>query len=206
MTAFDPERNVDKFLQDSVLADIPVHSLDLLREQKKLYEEARIMFENIKTRKTVLDQIEETTKEYERQLKTKTLRSMMFEYQYINKNKIEINNKNIELENLKIEKINLAKTREEAASNLEKARKLLSDAEGKNANVKASLEKLEEEQRTSGSDPSLFAPSAQVSMFDLSGDAFIEEVAAIDPDQLTPKNALDRLYALVARARKLRYE
>ena len=35
MTAFDPERNVDKFLQDSVLADIPVHSLDLLREQKK---------------------------------------------------------------------------------------------------------------------------------------------------------------------------
>ena len=43
-------------------------------------------------------------------------------------------------------------------------------------------------------------------MFDLSGDAFIEEVAAIDPDQLTPKNALDRLYALVSRARKLRYE
>ena len=145
MTAFDPERNVDKFLQDSVLADIPVHSLDLLREQKKLYEEARIMFENIKTRKTVLDQIEETTKEYEKQLKTKTLRSMMFEYQYINKNIIEIKNKNIELENLKIEKINLAKTREEAASNLEKARKLLSEAEGKNANVKAGLEKLEEE-------------------------------------------------------------
>ena len=69
----------------------------------------------------------------------------MFEYQYINKNIIEIKNKNIELENLKIEKINLAKTREEAASNLEKARKLLSDAEGKNANVKAGLEKLEEE-------------------------------------------------------------
>jgi len=68
------------------------------------------------------------------------------------------------------------------------------------------LEKLEEDQRTSGSDPSRFAPSAQVSMFDLSGDAFIEEIAAIDPDQLTPKNALDRLYKLVARARKLRCE
>ena len=68
------------------------------------------------------------------------------------------------------------------------------------------LEKLEEEQRASGSDPSLFAPSAQVNMFDLSGDAFIEEVAAIDPDQLSPKDALDRLYKLVGRARKLRYE
>ena len=53
MTAFDPERNVDKFLQDSVLADVPVHSLELLREQKKLYEEARAMFENIKTRKNL---------------------------------------------------------------------------------------------------------------------------------------------------------
>ena len=74
MTAFDPERNVDKFLQDSVLADIPVHSIELLREQKKLYEEARIMFENIKTRKNLLEQIEEKTREYEKQLKAKNLR------------------------------------------------------------------------------------------------------------------------------------
>ena len=37
------------------------------------------------------------TKEYEKQLKTKTLRSMMFEYQYINKNIIEIKyNQNID--------------------------------------------------------------------------------------------------------------
>ena len=145
MTAFDPERNVDKFLQDSVLADIPVHSLELLREQKKLYEEARVMFENIKTRKTVLEQIEETTRDYEKQLKTKTLRSMMFEYQYINKNKIEIANKRLELENLRIEKSSLAEKRKEAADNLEKARKMLSDAESKNASVKSSLKTLEDE-------------------------------------------------------------
>lgn len=145
MTAFDPERNVDKFLQDSVLADIPVHSLELLREQKKLYEEAREMFEINKIRKTVLEHIEETTKEYERQLKTKNLRSMMFEYQFINKNKIEIDNKKIELENLKIEKSNLAEKREESKASLEKARKLLSDAESKNANAKSSLKNLEDE-------------------------------------------------------------
>ena len=145
MTAFDPERNVDKFLQDSVLADIPVHSLELLREQKKLYEEAREMFENIKIRKTVLEQIEEKTREYERQVKTKTLRSLIFEYQFINKNKIEINNKKIEFENLEIEKNNLAEKRAEASANLEKARKLLSDAESKNADAKSSLEKLKEE-------------------------------------------------------------
>lgn len=145
MTAFDPERNVDKFLQDSVLADIPVHSLELLREQKKLYEDAREMFENIKTRKNVLEQIEETTREYEKQLKAKILRSMIFEYQYINKNKIEIDAKKIELESLIIEKSNLAKKSAEASVNLENARKLLSEAERKNLDVKSSLEKLESE-------------------------------------------------------------
>lgn len=150
MTAFDPERNVDKFLQDSVLADIPVHSLEILREQKKLYEEARVMFENIKTRKSVLEQVEETTQEYEKQLKTKILRSMIFEYQYINKNKLEIDNKKIELENLEIEKTNLTEKRAEAATNFEHARKLLSDAESKNADVKSSLNSLEDEKEKCG--------------------------------------------------------
>lgn len=142
MTAFNPERNVDKFLQDSVLADIPVHSLELLREQKKLYEDARDMYENIRVRKTILEQIEDAICKYERQCKIKTLRSLIFEYQYINKNKIEIEHKKTELENLKIEKENLLCKREQASADFEKARKLLSDAEGKNENVKSSLEKL----------------------------------------------------------------
>lgn len=145
MTAFDPERNVDKFLQDSVLADIPVHSLGLLREQKKLYEEAREMFENIKTRKNVLEKIEKSTREYERQLKAKNLRSMIFEYQFISKNKIEIENKNLEVKNLELEKTSLENKKAEASANLEKMRKLLSEAENENANIKSALEKLEDE-------------------------------------------------------------
>lgn len=66
------------------------------------------------------------------------------------------------------------------------------------------LDKLEEEHAPGSGAAAQFAPSAQVSMFDLSGDAFIEEVADIDPDQLTPRDALDRLYKLVSEARKLR--
>lgn len=149
MTAFDPERNVDKFLQDSVLADIPVHSLELLREQKKLYEEASDMFENIKTRKNVLEKIEKATQEYEKQLKSRNLRSMIYEYQFINQNKIEIDRKTNRLENLLIEKESLAKKREEVSENLEKARKLLTDAENNNATVTKTLEKLEEEKKIS---------------------------------------------------------
>lgn len=68
------------------------------------------------------------------------------------------------------------------------------------------LERLEQEQLAEHQDISRFVPSQQVSMFDLSGDAFIEEVASIDPDQMTPRDALDELYKLVKRAKKLRCE
>ncbi len=68
------------------------------------------------------------------------------------------------------------------------------------------LEKLEEEKGSPESGARRFAPSEQVRMFDLPGDAFIEEVAALDPDRLTPKDALDEVYKLVSRARKLRCE
>lgn len=68
------------------------------------------------------------------------------------------------------------------------------------------LERLESEPSGGRGDPNRFAPSAQVSMFDLSGDAFIEEVASLEPDQMTPRDALDQIYRLVSRARKLRCE
>ena len=70
--------------------------------------------------------------------------------------------------------------------------------------AKEILERLEEEQRQSGAPSAKFLPSAQIDMFDLEGDSFIEEVASLDPDQMTPKDALDSLYKLVSRARKLR--
>lgn len=68
------------------------------------------------------------------------------------------------------------------------------------------LERLEAEPSEPHNDANRFAPSAQVSMFDLSGDAFIEEVASLDPDRMTPRDALGRIYRLVSRARKLRCE
>ncbi len=66
------------------------------------------------------------------------------------------------------------------------------------------LERLEEEQELNGADKGKFKPSAQIGMFDLEGDAFIEETAALEPDQMTPRDALNCLYKLVSRARKLR--
>ena len=68
------------------------------------------------------------------------------------------------------------------------------------------LERLEAEPSEPHNDANRFAPSAQVNMFDLSGDAFIEEVASLEPDRMTPRDALDQLYRLVSQAKKLRCE
>ena len=52
----------------------------------------------------------------------------------------------MELKNLQIEKDTLVEKRTESSENLEKARKLLSDAESKNADVKSTLEKLKNDE------------------------------------------------------------
>lgn len=48
----------------------------------------------------------------------------------------------------------------------------------------------------------LSSPSLQMEFLDLKGDAIIQELAGISPDEMSPKQALDLLYALRERARK----
>lgn len=82
MMAFDPERNVDKFLQTSVFAEAEVKSLDRLREQRKLYEQAKQMFEQIQERKNLLEEIEQKTCDYEKIQRNYNVRHLMYRYQF----------------------------------------------------------------------------------------------------------------------------
>ena len=50
-------------------AEAEVKSLDRLREQRKLYEQAKQMFEQIQERKNLLEEIEQKTSEYEKILR-----------------------------------------------------------------------------------------------------------------------------------------
>ncbi|MGI6075730.1 MAG: DNA mismatch repair protein MutS [Pyramidobacter sp.] len=68
------------------------------------------------------------------------------------------------------------------------------------------LEHLEQERLSDRRSVGNAVPLQQVSLFDLSGDAFIEEMASLDPDQMSPRQALDEIYRLTARAKKLRCE
>ena len=143
MMAFDPERNVDKFLQTSVFAEAEVKSLDRLREQRKLYDQAKQMFEQIQERKNLLEEIEQKTCEYEKVLRNFNVRELMFRYQYINQYKDEISKLKISLQNNQIQLKDLEEKKRTSEVKVNDMRKRLSDVENKNHSITESLDKLE---------------------------------------------------------------
>ena len=145
MMAFDPERNVDKFLQTSVFAEAEVKSLDRLREQRKAYDQAKQMFENIQERKNLLEEIEEKTCDYEKILRNFNVRELMFRYQYIKQYENDISKLERDLENNQIQFKDLTDRKKTAEKKLEEARKNLSEVENKNHSITESLEKLKNE-------------------------------------------------------------
>ncbi len=145
MMAFDPERNVDKFLQTSVFAEAEVKSLDRLREQRKLYEQAKQMFEQIQERKNLLEEIEEKTRDYEKILRNYNVRELMFRYQYINQYKDEISKLEIKQQNNQIQLKELEEKKKDAEEKLSQMRKRLSEVENKNHSITDSLDKMEKD-------------------------------------------------------------
>lgn len=145
MMAFDPERNVDKFLQTSVFAEAEVKSLDRLREQRKAYDQAKQMFEQIQERKNLLEEIEQKTCEYEKLLRNYNVRELMFHYQYINQCKEEISKLEINLQNSQIQLRNLEEKKTVSEANLSEMRKQLSEVENKNHSITESLDKMEKD-------------------------------------------------------------
>lgn len=145
MMAFDPERNVDKFLQTSVFAEAEVKSLDRLREQRKLYDQAKQMFEQIQERKNLLEEIEQKTCEYEKVLRNYNVRELMFRFQYINQYKDEISKLEIKLQNNHIQLKDLEEKKKESEYKLSEMRKRLSEVENKNHSITKSLNKMEED-------------------------------------------------------------
>ena len=143
MMAFDPERNVDKFLQTSVFAEAEVKSLDRLREQRKLYDQAKQMFEQIQERKNLLEEIEHKTAEYEKVLRNYNIRELMSRYQYINQYKDEIQKLEIKQQNNQIQLKELEEKKKESEERLDEMRKRLSDVENKNHSITESLNKME---------------------------------------------------------------
>lgn len=81
MMAFNPENNIDRFIQDCVLDPGKVDSLKELREQRYQFERIKGMYENLRNSKTQLEAVEQKTVEYEKKLRNLHIRELMLHYQ-----------------------------------------------------------------------------------------------------------------------------
>lgn len=83
MMAFNPENNIDKFIQDCVLEPGKIDSLKELREQKQKFEQLKGMFHNLELGKRKLEELEKKTEEYEAKNRSYQIRELMLPYQQL---------------------------------------------------------------------------------------------------------------------------
>lgn len=104
MMAFNPENNIDQFIQDCVLEPGKVDSLKELREQRHQFDHIKEMYENLRSSKAQLETIEQRTGEYERKLRSLRIRELMLLYQDLREKEEEKKQEEIRLEALKTKK------------------------------------------------------------------------------------------------------
>lgn len=83
MMAFNPENNIDKFIQDCVLEPGKIDSLKELREQKRKFEQLKEMFHNLELSRQKLEILEKKTEEYEVKNRNYQIRELMLCYQQL---------------------------------------------------------------------------------------------------------------------------
>ncbi len=81
MMSFDPQKNIDKFIQECVLEEGEMSSLAELKEQRANYDEIRQTYEDMLESKKVLEHIEECTREYEQKNSDYNKRRLVLGYQ-----------------------------------------------------------------------------------------------------------------------------
>ena len=113
MMAFNPENNIDQFIQDCVLEPGKVDSLQELWEQKQQFERIRQMYENLKASKAQLETVEQKTLEYETKQRNLFIREMMLIYQQLREREEENKSLEAQIETLKHRQSNLELRKEE---------------------------------------------------------------------------------------------
>lgn len=81
MMAFNPENNIDRFIQESVLEDDPVNSLGEIREYRAQYGKVKDIYDNMLEGRRQLEDIEKAAVLYERRRDSLKIHELMLLYQ-----------------------------------------------------------------------------------------------------------------------------
>lgn len=127
MMAFDPQKNIDKFIQECVLEPGEMTSLTSLREQRENFDRIQETYNLMLLSKHKLEEIEEQTTVYEKTKDELNKRKLMFLYQEWKKVEDDIQQIELSIENEKIQletyEKNLIGTNDELAAARERVRK-----------------------------------------------------------------------------------
>lgn len=145
MMAFNPENNIDQFIQDCVLEPGKVDSLKELREQRRQFEHIKEMYENLRSSKAQLETVEQRTSEYERKLRSLRIRELMLQYQELREKEEEKKQTEVQLESLKAKKSRLETRQKELDQRYKEAGERCRIAESNDIfrGVKESIQALE---------------------------------------------------------------
>ncbi len=107
MMAFDPQNNIDQFIQECVLEPGKVESLKELREQRQRFEQIKEVYENLRKSKGKLEEVEKKSIEYEKKKRDLHIRELMLSYQDLRQKEEEEKEIALQMEALKQKLIHL---------------------------------------------------------------------------------------------------
>lgn len=81
MMSFNPENNIDKFIQECVLDEHPIRSMSDIREHRKHYSDAKNVYEELANGKIQLEVVQDKIKDYEVAERKYEIRRILLLYQ-----------------------------------------------------------------------------------------------------------------------------
>lgn len=129
MMAFNPENNINQFIQECVLEPGKVDSLKELREQKEHFEKLRESYKELQDGKEKLEEIERKTQDYEKKVRMLGIRELMLLYQEVKGKEEEKEQETLRQQNLEQHLQSLEQQRADIEKQLEYARTRLQAAE-----------------------------------------------------------------------------
>ncbi len=123
MMAFNPENNIDQFIQECVLEPGKVESLNELREQRTRFDEIKAVYENLRDSKVKLEEAERKITEYESKQRSLRIRELMLCYQELREKEEEKKEMGFQITTLQQKLHDLEKRKGELDSRCREARR-----------------------------------------------------------------------------------
>ncbi|MCD8045747.1 MAG: AAA family ATPase [Clostridiales bacterium] len=145
MMAFNPENNINQFIQECVLEPGKVDSLKELREQKEHFEKLRESYQELQEGKEKLEEIEQKTLEYEKKLRMLGIRELMLLYQEVKGEEEEQEKGVLRQQDLNLRLQSLLQQKSDIEQQLEYARTRLQAAESNDlfSEMQSSIQAME---------------------------------------------------------------